>query len=146
MDEKLKYKIRSAVEKLGLVQSLDMFGKDILKQVYIVNPLTFLDQFNNLKPVEKDGKIFSVDKDNLPLFYYYKEDQESKNGDYNINYYRIWSFFEEVMGYNYTKTQQTIKEWLGTTYNLRELTPIRTEFNLFFKYGMAYNLILIKHE
>ena len=39
MEEKLKYKIRSAVEKLGLVQSLDMFGKDILKQVYIVNPL-----------------------------------------------------------------------------------------------------------
>ena len=145
MDEKLKYKIRSAVEKLGLPQAIDMFGKDIIKQAYIDNPLSFLNQFNNLKPVEKDGKIFSVDKDNLPLFYYFKEDQESKNGDYYINYYRIWSFFEEVMCYNYTKTQQIIKEWLGTTYNLRELTPIRTEFDLFFKLGMTYNLISIIH-
>jgi hypothetical protein len=123
MDEKLKYKIRSAVEKLGLPQAIDIFGKDIIKQAYIDNPLSFLNQFDNLKPVEKDGKIFSVDKDNLPLFYYYKEDQESKNGDYYINYYRIWSFFDDVMGYDYNEIQEIIKEWLGTTYNLRELTP-----------------------
>jgi hypothetical protein len=123
MDEKLKYKIRSAVEKLGLEQSREMFGDDILKQVYIDIPSLFLKQFNNLRPVEKDGKIFSVDKDNLPLFYYYKEDQESKNGDYYINYYRIWSFFDDVMGYDYNEIQEIIKEWLGTTYNLRELTP-----------------------
>jgi hypothetical protein len=123
MDEKLKYKIRSAVEKLGLEQSREMFGDDILKQVYIDIPSLFLKQFNNLRPVEKDGKIFSVDNDNHPLFYYYKEDQESKNGDYYINYYRIWSFFDDVMGYDYNEIQEIIKEWLGTTYNLRELTP-----------------------
>ena len=123
MEEKWIYKIRSAVEKLGLTQSLEIFGKDILKQVYINNPLSFLDQFNNLKPVELDGKIYYADNDNLPLFYYYKEEQGSKNGYYYINYYRIWSFFYDVMDYNYTETQEIIKEWLGTTYNLRELTP-----------------------
>jgi hypothetical protein len=122
MNEKLKYKIRVSVEKLGLVQSLEMFGKDILKQVFIGNPLSFLDQFNNLKPIEKNDKIFYVDNDNLPLFYYYKEDQESKNGNYYINYYRIWSFFSRVNDYNYTEIQEIIEEWLGTTYNLRELT------------------------
>jgi hypothetical protein len=126
-NEKLNKKIRLAVEKLGLKQSREMFGKDIIKQAYIKNPSLFLNQFNNLKPVEKGDEIYYVDNDNLPLFYYYKEDQDSKNGYYYINYYRIWLFFEEIIGYNYTKTQQIIKEWLGTTYNLRGLTPFSAQ-------------------
>ena len=100
-----------------------MFGDELIKQGFIDNPSSFLNQFNNLRPVEKDDEIYYVDNDNLPLFSYFKEQQESKSGIYSIDYYRIWSFFEDVMGYNYTKTQQIIKEWLGTTYNLRELTP-----------------------
>ena len=123
MEEKWIYKIRSAVEKLGLEQSLNMFGKDILKQVFIGNPSLFLEQFNNLKPVEKSGEIYYVDNDNLPLFYYYKKEQESKNGHYWINYYRIWVFFSGVMDYNYTEIKEIMAEWLGTTYNLRGLTP-----------------------
>lgn len=126
MNEKLKYKIRSAVEKLGLEQSLEMFGEDIIKQVYIKNPSLFLNQFNNLKLVEQDGEIYYVDNGNLILFYYYKVDQESENGFYYINFDRIWSFFEDVMGYNYTEIKGVIKEWLETTYNLRELTPDRS--------------------
>ena len=101
-----------------------MFGKDIIKQAYIENPESFLDQFNNLRPVEKGDKIFYVDNDNLPLFMYYKEDQDSKYGHYYINYYRIWLFFGEIIGYNYTEIQEIMKEWLGTTYNLRGLTPV----------------------
>ena len=123
MNEKLNHKIRLTVEKLGLKQSLEMFGKDILKQVYIDNPLSFLNQFNNLKPVEVNNIIYYVDNDNLPLFYYYEEDQELKDGYYYINYRIIWSFFEKVIGYNYTEIQEIMKEWLGTTYNLRWLTP-----------------------
>ena len=123
-NEQLNHKIRLAVEKLGLKQSLDMFGKDIIKQAYMDNPLSFLDQFNNLKPVEKDDEIYYVDNDNLPLFFYYIEEQESKNGYYWIGYHRIWSFFEDVMGYSRTEIKEIMKEWLGTTYNLRELTPI----------------------
>ena len=122
-NEQLNRKIRLAVEKMGLEQSRQMFGDELIKQVYIDKPSLFLNQFNNLKPVEKDDKIYYVDNDNLILFYYRKKDQDSKNGYYLINYYRIWSFFEDVMGYNYTKTQQIIKEWLGTIYNLRGLTP-----------------------
>jgi hypothetical protein len=123
MNEKLKYKIRYSVEKLGLKQSLDMFGKDIIKQAYIDNPLSFLNQFNNLRPVENHGFIYYVDNDNPPLFYYNKEDQESKNGYYWIKYNRVWLFFEGVMGYNHTEIKEIMKEWLGTTYNLRGLTP-----------------------
>ena len=123
MNEKLKYKIINAVEKLGLKQSLEIFGKEIIRQAYIDNPSLFLNQFNDLKPVEKSGKIYYVDNDNYPLFFYYKEDQDSKNGYYWISYYRIWSFFSNIIGYNYTETQEIMKEWLGTTYNLRGLIP-----------------------
>ena len=123
MDEKLKYKIRSAVEKLGLAQSLNMFGKDVIKQVYIDNPISFLNQFNNLNPVEADKIIYYVDNDNLPLFYYEKDEQNSKNEYYWVYYYRIWAFFSEVMNYSYIKTQEIMMEWLDTTYNLRGLRP-----------------------
>jgi hypothetical protein len=123
-NEKLNKKIRLVVEKLGLPQSREIFGKEIIKQAYSNNPPSFLNQFNNLRPVEKGNKIYYVDNDNLPLFYYYKEEQDSKNGYYYINYHRIWSFFFEVMGYNYNEIQEIIKEWLGTTYNLRGLKPV----------------------
>ena len=122
-NEQLNRKIRLTVEKLGLDQSREMFGDELIKQTYIDNPLSFLDQFNNLKPVEKDDKIYYVDNDNLALFYYLKKDQDSKNGYYLISYDRIWSFFDDVMDYSRTEIQQIIKEWLGTTYNLRGLTP-----------------------
>ena len=124
-NEKLNRKIRLTVEKLGIKQSLNMFGDEIIKQAYIDNPLSFLNQFNNLTPVEKSGEIYYVDNDNLPLFYYYKKDQESENGFYYISYSRIWSFFSDIMGYNFTEIQEIMKEWLGTTYNLRGLTPNR---------------------
>ena len=123
-NEKVNRKIRFAVEKLGVKQSLEIFGNDILKQVYIDNPLSFLDQFNNLTPIEDDDEIYYVDNDNLPLFSYSKKEQESENGYYYINYYRIWLFFEDIMDYDYTEIQEIMKEWLGTTYNLRGLTPV----------------------
>jgi len=122
-NEKVNRKIRLAVEKLGLEQAREVMGDELIKQGYIDNPLSFLDQFNNLRPVEKDDEIYYVDNDNLPLFSYYIVEQDSKNGYYYINYYRIWLFFDDIMGYNYTEIQEIMKEWLGTTYNLRELTP-----------------------
>ena len=123
MNEKLKYKIRSTVEKLGLNQSLEIFGEDIIKQAYIDNPSLFLIQFNNLKPIEEDGEIYYVDNDKHPLFHYNKEDQELKNGYYWINYNRVWLFFSSVMGYKRVEIKGIMKEWLGTTYNLRGLIP-----------------------
>jgi len=57
MDEKLKYKIRLTIKQLGLKQSRQMFGDDIIQQAYINNPLLFLNQFNNLTPVDEDGDV-----------------------------------------------------------------------------------------
>jgi hypothetical protein len=126
-NEQLNHKIRLTVKKLGLEQSRQIFGDEIIKQAFIDDPLSFLDQFNNLKPIEKNDKIYYVNNDNLPLFFYFIEDHESNHGYYWISYHRIWSFFNDVMDYNYTETQETIEEWLWLTYNLRELTASFTE-------------------
>jgi hypothetical protein len=122
-NEQLNKKIRSAVEKLGLEEGRRMFGDELIKQAFIDNPSLFFEQFNSLKPIEKGDKVYYVDNDNLTLFFYYKKDQELKNGYYYISYYRIWAFFEEVMGYNPIKIKGVMKEWLDTIYKLTELKP-----------------------
>jgi hypothetical protein len=120
--EKLNQKVKSMVNKYGVKETLRLFDNntDIIKRAYQDNPSDFLNQFNDLTPVEKGDKIYYVDKDKLPLFYYY---QGIKNGDVYINYYRIWLFFSEIIGMEYKEIQGIMKNWLEETYNLRGLTP-----------------------
>ena len=123
MNEKLKYKIINAVEKLGLKQSLEMFGKDVIKQVYIDNPSLFLNQFNNLTPVEEDGDVIYVDNNDEILFSYYKKDQDSKSGYYWIRRDIIITFLEGIIGYTHDEIKEIMKGWLKVNYNLSELSP-----------------------
>jgi hypothetical protein len=123
MDEKLKYKIRLAIKQLGLKQSRQMFGDDIIRQVYNNNPLLFLNQFNNLTPVEEDGDVIYVDNNDEILFSYYKKDQDSKNGFYWIRRAIIIKFLEEIMGYTHDEIKEIMKGWLKVNYNLGELSP-----------------------
>ena len=84
--------------------------------------LTWLNNnFGDLTPSVNDNKTYYVNKDRLPLFYYY---QESKNESVYINYYKIWSFLESMFGMEYQQIQGVIREWLEETYNLKGLTPI----------------------
>ncbi len=67
-NEKLNRKIKSTIEKYGIEHAMNLFGdKGIIKRIYQNNPSEFLDQFNDLTPVEKDDRIYYVDKDRLPL-------------------------------------------------------------------------------
>jgi len=120
--EKLNHKVRFMVNKHGIDHAIELFdgNVDIIKRAYQDNPYNFLEQFNNLTQIEKGDRIFYVDKDRLPLFYYYPDE---KNGFVFINYYRIWMFFEEVIGLKYSEIQTIINNWLEETYNLRGLTP-----------------------
>ena len=122
-NEKLNRKIRFVVEKLGLEQSLEMFGNEIIKQSYINNPELFLNQFNNLKPIKTNNAICYINDDNKLLIYYYFEDIEKNNGYYFINYDKIWCFFNDILGYIDTQTEDILKKWLSTMYNLYKLTP-----------------------
>ena len=129
-NEKVNRKIRLTVEKLGLEQAREILGDELIKQGYKDDPLLFLEQFNNLKLIEKNDRIYYVDKDDHLLFFYLKDQQVQKIGYYWINYDRIWLFFDEVMGFGYYEIEEIITKWLGTTYNLRGLTPVPSK-NLF---------------
>ncbi len=122
--EKLNHKIKSMVEKYGVEYTLKMFDNntDVIKRVYQENPLEFLNQFNDLTPVENNGKISYKDKNNLTSFYYYPD---RINGDVFINYFRIWKFFEDVIGFKYSEIQDIMRNWLEETYNITGLTPHR---------------------
>jgi len=124
-NEKLNHKVKSMVNKYGFEETIRLFdnNKDIIRRAYMDNPSSFLNQFNDLIPVEKDDKIFYVDKDRLQLFYYYPD------GRVYINYDRIWMFFEGVIGLNRSDIEYIINNWLEETYNLVGLTPI-PNFNL----------------
>ena len=118
-NEQLNHKIRYAVEKLGLGQSRQMFGDGLINQAYIDNPLSFLDQFNNLKPIEKDDDGFIdinyVDEDNYIIFYY----APTNNSQRSVYvYYDIWSFFRTTMEYSDHDTKVIIKNWLKDVYGL----------------------------
>jgi len=120
--DKINHRIKSTVEKLGLINATRVFGnnKDMIRRAYEDNPLSYLNQFNNLKPVVKDDKIYYVDNNNLPLFFHYKN---KRNKDCYINFWRIWVFFEQVMDYSHFEIENILSDWLEETYNLKKLEP-----------------------
>ena len=116
-------RIKSIVNKYGIEQAIEMVvgGMDTIRIVYEDNPESFLDQFNNLTPVETDDRIYYEDKDGNPLFMYYPN---RKNEVVYIHYGRIWMFFSDVLELRSSEIQNIINKWLEETYNLTELTPV----------------------
>ena len=130
-NEQLNRKIRLTVEKLGLTQARELFGDNIIRQTYINNPLSYLNQFNNLTPIEKDDKIYYVDNDNIPIFFYFKQSELNKYGYYYINNEKIWSFFYKIMWYDDNVVKTIIHKWLKKQYKLSNLklkTSILNDF------------------
>ena len=118
--EKLNYKVKSMVKKYGIEHTLNLFDNDIIRNAYIDNPSEYLNQFNDLTPIQKDDKIYYVDKDRLPLFYYF---QDKINGYVYIDYDIIWLFFSVVIGLKRSEIKDIINNWLEETYNITGLTP-----------------------
>jgi hypothetical protein len=85
-------------------------------------------EFGNLTPVVKGERTFYVDKDRLPLFYYY---QNEKNGLIYIIYNKIWSLLESVFSMDNLEIRELLTAWLEDTYNLRGYTPIHGQVNDF---------------
>ena len=121
MDEKLKYKIKSTVEKLGIVQCRQIFGDDIIKQVYIDNPESYLDQFKNLrKTIEIYFIIYSDIYDDVEVFYY-----RPKNQRVYFNNNLIWDFFYTLMDYNQKEIEKILRIWLDKNYNIKHSLPVK---------------------
>jgi hypothetical protein len=123
-DNSLNKKVRYTVENLGFDTAIKMFGNnlDVIKQAYQDNPLSFLDQFNNLTPHKKGEVMFYRDEYGKPLFAHYRDDGRNL---VNVDNDRIWSFFGKVLGYDYDEIQSILKVWLKDTYDLNYVIPLR---------------------
>lgn len=118
-------RIKSIVNKYGLKRSIDMIagGVKTIRQVYDDNPLEFLNQFNNLTPVERDDyyntRIYYMDENNHPIFYY---EENSNVKKVYFNFYLLWVFFI-YLGYTNEDTINILKKWLYDTYGIRGFEP-----------------------
>jgi hypothetical protein len=123
-DNPLNKKVRHAVEDLGYENAIKLFGGnlDIIKRAYQDNPLSFLNQFNNLNPVKKGEVLFYRDENGKPLFAYYNDDGRHI---VNIDNDRVWAFFGEVLGYDWDEIQSLLKVWFSEVYGLDDVKPLR---------------------
>jgi len=80
----------------------------------------FLNRFNDVEKVVKNGIVCHVDKDGKSLFFYC---QDMKNGCVWFNYDRIWSFFEQFFLMKHQEIQDILKDWLEDTYKIKGFTP-----------------------
>jgi hypothetical protein len=119
-NEQLNRKIRFAVEKLGLKQALESFGKDIIKQAFIDKPYLILSEYNEIKPIESGGQTLYLDDNENVIFTYYTQDQEEKKGYYYFNF-KIYKLIEQIFGDDYKFNKQLILDWLKKTFNLEGL-------------------------
>jgi hypothetical protein len=123
-DNPINKKVRHAVENLGFDKAIKLFGGnlDIIKRAYQDNPLSFLDQFNNLIETVKGEVLFYRDENGKPLFAYYNDDGRHI---VNIDNDRIWEFFGKVLGYDWDEIQSLLKVWLSEVYGLDDVKPLR---------------------
>ena len=118
-------RVKSIVNNYGLNRAIHMVagGIDTIRQAYHDNPYEFLNQFNSLKPVERDDyydtRIYYMDENNNPIFYYVKNGGLKK---VFFNFYLLWVFFI-YMGYTNEDTINILKKWLYDTYGIRGFEP-----------------------
>lgn len=123
-DNPINKKVRHAVENLGFNKAVKMFGGnlDIIKQAYQDNPLSFLNQFNKLRPVKKGDVMFYRDENGKAVLAYFKDDGRHI---VNVDNDRIWEFFYVVLGYDWDEVQSILKKWLSEVYGLDNVRPLR---------------------
>ena len=110
-------RVKSMVNKYGIKKAIELVvgNKHTIRKAYQDNPSSYLDQFNNLTPVEMDDKIYYINNDGNPLFYYYPN---RENKILYINMSRLQKFFSYIIGLGYFDTNKIIVEWLADKYGL----------------------------
>ena len=117
MEEKLKYKIRSTVEMLGLDQSLNLFGKDMIKQAYIDNPESYLDNFKEITIVEDSVFINYMDKRGKLVFFIPIKKISLMDKFIRVKP-EIFDFFINIIDQDFDDTRKIINDWLKINFNL----------------------------
>ena len=120
-NESLTKKVKLTIQKIGVTEAINLFGKEIIKNAYGENPESYLDNYKKLKRVEKDEYVGYFDDANNLILIYSIEDEEDGIGHYRLNYDRIWSFFENVLDYDDNETIETLEHYVSTNLGITDL-------------------------
>jgi hypothetical protein len=95
------------------------------------------DNFGNLVPFETDEESDNIfyKKGDDTIFTYHKQ-----NGLVDIDYDKIWIFFEKYFNMQYKEIRNLTKMWIEERYNLKVSTTIRTYPNKPFMIEEHYKL------
>jgi hypothetical protein len=121
MNVKLKDKIKSAVFKLGLKSSVDLFGNSLINQAFSDDPSSFLTQYNKLTKIDRDGFIHLKNDDGETIVMFNRK--RLKGGNVYINGNKIWMFFSYIMDLDREKIYELLKDWLKNEYGIVGLEP-----------------------
>ena len=120
-NESLTKKIKLTIQKIGVTQAIDLFGKELIKNAYSENPESYLDNYKKLKRIENDEYVGYFDDDNNLILIYRIEDEEDGIGHYRLNYDRIWTYFENVLDYDDNEIIETLEHYVSTNLGITDL-------------------------
>ncbi len=117
-------RIKKLVNDNGIIHTLNIFGgnKDIIKQVYRDNPLSFMDfLINNLEHTQNSHTYSLWYNYKIEMFTYFKDTPEV----IYVNDF-IWNYFyKSIMQFDDTKIESLILQWLYKHYPSLSMTRLK---------------------
>ena len=124
MNDKLKDRIKLSIKKIGLNSSIDLFGKDIINDVYD-DHFEFMNNFKNLRDLtDSDNSIIIWVNDHDEIMFRYRPEVCSVM----FNYQEIWTYFSYIKELDFFSTDQILKNWFVEFYKLPPNTYLDIDF------------------
>ena len=114
MDDDLKTRIKLSIKKIGLNSSIDLFGKDIINEVYD-NHFEFMNNFKDLRKItNSDNSVIIWVNDHDEIMFRYRPEVCSVM----FNYQKIWTYFSYIKELDFFSVVQILKNWFVEFYKL----------------------------
>ena len=124
MNNKLKNRVKSVIKKIGLNPSIEVFGKDIINEVYN-DHFEFMDNFKVLRKLtNSDNSIIIWVNENNEIMFRYRPEICSVM----FNYQEIWVYFSYIKEVDFLSIVQILKNWFVEFYNLPPNSHLDTDF------------------
>jgi hypothetical protein len=124
MEDDLKTRIKLSIKKIGLNSSIDLFGKDIINDVYD-DHFEFMNNFKNLRDLsDSDNSIIVWVNDYDEIMFRYRPEVCSVM----FNYQEIWVYFSYIKELDFLSVVQILKNWFVEFYNLPPNTYLDVDF------------------